>query len=524
VGELFQSYAVGRSRRAIGELMDIRPEYANIERDGLINKVNPEAVSIGDIIIVKPGERIPLDGIITEGHSSLNTSALTGESLPREVAVGDVAVSGCINQSGVLKIQVTKECHESTVAKILDLVENAGAKKARTESFITRFARYYTPIVVISALLLALVPPLLLDESFKMWVHRAFIFLVVSCPCALVISVPLSFFGGIGAASKNGILIKGSNYLEMLAKADTVVFDKTGTLTEGSFSVTDVFPASGYNKEKLLEYAALAESYSDHPISLSLLTAYAKEPDKSRVQNVRELAGLGICATIDGQTLYAGNRSLMERIAIRPPEVQETGTQIHLALNQAYMGYILISDTIRPTSKKTIERLKVCGICKTVMLTGDTNRTAQIVAEQTAIDEWYAGLLPQDKVALLEKLMNKTSKTGTVLFVGDGMNDAPALSRADAGLAMGGLGSDAAIEAADVVLMDDDPAKIPLAITIARKTLRIARQNIAFSIGVKALILLLGAFGITGMWEAVFADVGVAVIAILNASRTLRIK
>lgn len=524
VGELFQSYAVGRSRRSISELMDIRPDYANIEKEGELKQVSPEEIAVGDEIIIKAGERIPLDGVVTEGFSTLNTSALTGESLPREVAPGSSVISGCINQTGLLHVTVTKRFEESTVSKILDLVENSSSKKARTENFITRFARYYTPVVVLCAVLLALVPPLIFQGGWSDWIHRAFIFLVVSCPCALVISIPLSFFGGIGGASKCGILVKGGNYLEALARTDTVVFDKTGTLTEGVFEVSCIHPEPGWQEESLLEYAVLAESYSDHPISLSLQAAYTKPLEKNRVADTEEIAGHGVKATIDGKSVHVGNGKLMSQIRISWHECHLAGTAVHIAVDGAYAGHIIISDRIRADAKQTIQELKRQGIRKTAMLTGDVKSIAESVAKQLEIDEFHANLLPADKVVCLEQMMNEPSKKGNLLFVGDGINDAPVLARADIGVAMGGLGSDAAVEAADIVLMDDKPSKIPLAIQIARRTLTIVKQNIVFALLVKFFVLILGAFGLANMWEAVFADVGVAVIAILNASRALRIR
>lgn len=524
VGELFQSYAVGRSRRSISELMDIRPDYANVERSGALVKLDPEEAAIGDVIVVKPGERVPLDGEVIEGVSSLNTAALTGEAIPRDVAAGDVVTSGCINQSGLLRIRVTKIFSESTVSKILDLVENSSSKKARTENFITRFARYYTPIVVVCALLLALIPPLFFGENWNDWIHRAFIFLVISCPCALVISIPLSFFGGIGGASKCGILVKGGNYLEALSRADTVVFDKTGTLTEGVFAVSSVHPDEWLSEEQLLEYAALAESYSSHPISLSLRAACKSAPDQSRVTDVEEIAGRGVKAQIDGQTVYAGNGKLMQQAGADFRECHIPGTAVHVAINNSYAGHIIISDRIRPEAKEALFELKRQGVRKTVMLTGDTERVAQAVAYELGLNEYCAGLLPADKVINVERLMDDPQKRGKLVFVGDGINDAPVLSRADIGIAMGGLGSDAAVEAADIVLMDDNPSKIALAVRIARKTLSIAKQNIVFALAIKALVLILGAAGMANMWEAVFADVGVSVLAILNAARALRVK
>ncbi len=524
IGELFQSYAVGRSRRSISELMDIRPDYANVERNGEVLTVAPDEVSIGEIIYVKPGEKIPLDGTITEGKSTLNTAALTGESLPRDVKEGDSVISGCINQSGLLKICVAKEFGESTVSKILELVENSSTKKSRTENFITRFARYYTPAVVIAALLLAIIPPLFLQLAWSDWVYRALIFLVISCPCALVISVPLSFFGGIGGASRLGVLIKGGNYLEALAHADTFVFDKTGTLTEGVFEVTEIHSENGCSESDLLELAALSESYSDHPIAISLKKAYAKDIDTSRVSEIKEIAGHGISATIDGKSVSVGNEKLMNSLNLRPHTENQTGTIVYVAQNGLYCGYIIISDRVRADAKSALAQLKSAGISKTVMLTGDARAAAHTVANNLLVSEYHAELLPGDKVEQVERLLAAEDKKGSLVFVGDGINDAPVLSRADVGIAMGGLGSDAAVEAADIVLMDDKLSKLPLAVTIARKTIAIAKQNISFALAVKALVLILGACGAANMWEAVFADVGVSVIAILNAMRTLRLK
>ncbi len=523
VGELFQSYAVGRSRQSISNLMDIRPDYANIERDGGLEQVDPEEIAIGDIIVIKPGEKIPLDGTVLEGSSAVNTSALTGESLPRSVKPGDDIISGCINETGVLRVRVTKPFEESTVAKILDLVENAGSKKAKAENFITRFARYYTPAVVLCAALLAVVPPLFLHELWAVWIHRALIFLVVSCPCALVISVPLSFFGGIGGASKCGILIKGGNYLEALARTEIVVFDKTGTLTQGVFHVTAIHPEN-LPEEKLLEFAAFAENYSSHPISRSLKEAYQKEIDPARIDQVQELSGRGVQAKIDGIPVYAGNGKLMDEIGVKWHSCHHTGTIVHVAVGGAYAGHIVISDELKPDAVQAIAALKQQGVQKTVMLTGDAKEVGEAVAKQLGIDDFHAELLPGDKVEQVEKLLQKTSGQGKLAFVGDGINDAPVLSRSDLGIAMGALGSDAAIEAADIVLMDDKPSKIALAMEISKKTLRIVHQNIVFALGVKGLVLILGAIGSANMWEAVFADVGVSVIAILNASRALMIK
>lgn len=521
VGELFQSYAVGRSRQSIAALMDIRPDYANIEQDGKLVQVDPEDVAVGDTIVIKAGEKIPLDGVVLEGSSAVDTAALTGESLPRDVDTGDDVVSGCINQSGLLKVRVTKVFGESTVAKILDLVENSSSKKARAENFITRFARYYTPVVVIGAVLLAVLPPLLFGGDWSDWLQRALIFLVISCPCALVISVPLSFFGGIGGASKQGILVKGSNYLEALAKTETVVFDKTGTLTKGTFQVTAVHP-DRISEGELLELAALAESYSEHPISRSLREAYQKPVDASRVTDVEEISGHGVRAKVDGHDVYAGNGKWMDRIGASWRNCHRTGTVVHVAVDGEYAGHIVISDAVKPDAAAAIEALKREGVKKTVMLTGDVKAVGEAVAREIGIDEVHAELLPGDKVDQVERLLKNTSGKGKLAFVGDGINDAPVLSRADIGIAMGGLGSDAAIEAADIVLMDDKPSKLAVAVRISRKTLRIVRQNIVFALGIKLLFLALGAFGMANMWEAVFADVGVSVLAILNASRALR--
>ena len=521
VGELFQSYAVGRSRQSIAALMDIRPDYANIEQDGKLVQVDPEDVAVGDTIVIKAGEKIPLDGVVLEGSSAVDTAALTGESLPRDVNPGDDVVSGCINQSGLLKVRVTKVFGESTVAKILDLVENSSSKKARAENFITRFARYYTPVVVIGAVLLAVLPPLLFGGDWSDWLQRALIFLVISCPCALVISVPLSFFGGIGGASKQGILVKGSNYLEALAKTETVVFDKTGTLTKGTFQVTAVHP-DRISKGELLELAAMAESYSEHPISRSLREAYQKPVDASRVTDVEEISGHGVRAKVDGHDVYAGNGKWMDRIGASWRNCHRTGTVVHVAVDGEYAGHIVISDAVKPDAAAAIEALRREGVKKTVMLTGDVKAVGEAVAREIGIDEVHAELLPGDKVDQVERLLKNTSGKGKLAFVGDGINDAPVLSRADIGIAMGGLGSDAAIEAADIVLMDDKPSKLAVAVRISRKTLRIVRQNIVFALGIKLLFLALGAFGMANMWEAVFADVGVSVLAILNASRALR--
>ena len=521
IGELFQSYAVGKSRQSITALMDIRPDYANIERGGALEQVDPDEVAMGDIIVIKAGEKIPLDGVIIEGSSSLDTAALTGESLPREVTAGDDVISGCINQSGLLRVRVSKEFGESTVSKILDLVENSSSKKARAENFITKFARYYTPVVVIGAVLLALLPPLLLGGSWNTWIERALIFLVISCPCALVISIPLSFFGGIGGASKAGILVKGSNYLEALSETEIVVFDKTGTLTKGVFQVTAVHPDT-LPESRLLELAALAESFSDHPISRSLRQAYGKPIDSSRVSDVEELSGHGVQARVDGLLICAGNGKLMDRTGVQWHDCHLTGTVVHIAVDGCYGGHIVISDTVKPDAAGAIAALKQMGIRQTVMLTGDARAVAEQTAGQLGLDSFHAGLLPADKVARVEELLEQKSAKGKLAFVGDGINDAPVLSRADIGIAMGGLGSDAAIEAADIVLMDDQPSKIASAMRISKKTLRIVKQNIVFSLGVKGLILLLGAVGLASMQAAIFADVGVMILAVLNASRALK--
>lgn len=522
IGELFQSYAVGRSRQSIASLMDIRPDYANVEQDGKLVSVDPDEVEIGQTIVVKAGEKIPIDGVVIEGSSSLDTAALTGESVPRDVCPGSEVISGCINLSGLLRVRTTKAFGESTVSKILDLVENSSAKKAKAENFITKFARYYTPAVVIGAVALAVLLPLFTDIAWTDSVHRALIFLVISCPCALVISIPLSFFGGIGGASRQGILVKGGNYLEALAKPEIVVFDKTGTLTEGAFRVTEVLPAKGTAAE-VLEIAALAESFSKHPISASLREAYGKPLDTSRVSDVEELAGYGICAKVDGRQVLAGNHRLMERESISCPVHDTIGTVIYLAVGGSYAGCITIADEVKPDAAAAIRKLRGLGVRRTVMLTGDRRRTGEHVAQALGLDEAKCELLPADKVEAVEQLLESKSSRGVLVFVGDGVNDAPVLSRADVGVAMGGLGSDAAIEAADIVLMDDQPSKLAAAIHIAKKTLRIVKQNIAFALGIKLLVLLLGAFGKANMWEAVFADVGVAVIAILNASRMLHV-
>ena len=523
VGEWFQSYAVSKSRRSITSLMDIRPDYANIEKDGKLIQVDPEDVKIGDTIIVKPGERVPLDGKIIKGSSTLDTSALTGESMPREVESGMEVISGCINQTGILAIQTTKAFGESTVAKILDLVENASDKKGKMENFITRFARYYTPVVVFAALALAILPPLVTGQAFSIWIYRALTFLVISCPCALVISIPLSFFGGIGGASKIGVLVKGSNYLEALAYTETVVFDKTGTLTKGSFAVTEIH-ANGMEDEELLELAAYAEDYSNHPISLSIQKAYGKKIDNSRITDVQEIAGHGVQAVIDGMTVLAGNAKLMEREHISYTAPNAIGTVVYVAFDGRYAGCIVIADEVKADAPAAIKELKAAGIRRTVMLTGDADAVGQDVARRLGLDRAYTELLPADKVDRVEELLAQKSDKGMLAFVGDGINDAPVLARADVGIAMGALGSDAAIEAADVVLMTDEPSKIAAIMQIARKTIRISNENIVFALGVKFLVLILGALGRANMWAAVFADVGVSVIAILNAIRAMRVK
>ena len=530
IGELFQSYAVGKSRRNISELMDIRPDYANIEKeDGTLEQVDPDEVGIGSVIVVQPGEKVPIDGVIEEGRTSLNTSALTGESLPREAGVGDEVISGCINMSGVLKIRTTKEFGESTVSKILDMVENASSKKSRSENFISKFAKYYTPAVCYGALALAILPPLVrllflgMTPEWGDWVMRALTFLVISCPCALVISIPLSFFAGIGGASNAGVLVKGSNYLETLSETKYVVFDKTGTMTQGVFEVSGVHHSS-MDTEKLLEYAALAECHSSHPISKSLKKAYGKPLDPSRVTDVEEISGNGVTAKVDGVRVAAGNSKLMEKLGVDCMECHSVGTVVHMAVNGKYAGHILISDQIKPHAKEAIAALKKCGVKKTIMLTGDRREVARQVAEELGIDEVHSELLPGDKVAQVEKLLDEKGEKEKLAFVGDGINDAPVLSRADIGIAMGALGSDAAIEAADIVLMDDDPLKISKAIRISRKCLRIVYENIYFAIGVKVVCLILGALGIANMWAAIFADVGVMVIAVLNAIRALNVK
>lgn len=529
IGELFQSYAVGKSRRNISELMDIRPDYANIEKDGKLEQVDPDEVEIGSVIVVQPGEKVPIDGVIIEGSTTLNTSALTGESLPRNAKPGDEIISGCINMTGVLRIRTTKEFGESTVSRILELVENSSSRKSRSENFISKFARYYTPAVCYGALALALLPPIVNllflhnPAQWGQWVYRALTFLVISCPCALVISIPLSFFAGIGGASNAGVLVKGSNYLETLAQTKYVVFDKTGTLTKGVFEVAGVHHNT-MEEAKILEYAALAESFSTHPISRSLKTAYGKEIDQNRVTDVEEISGNGVTAKVDGVSVAVGNAKLMKRIGVEAVECHQVGTVIHVAIDGAYAGHILIADVPKPTSKEAIANLKKHGIKETVMLTGDIDKVAQQVAGELGVDRVYSELLPADKVTKVEELLAKKTAKEKLAFVGDGINDAPVLSRADIGIAMGALGSDAAIEAADVVLMDDDPQKIVKAIRIAKKCMRIVYENIYFAIGIKGICLILGAVGIANMWVAIFADVGVMVIAVLNAIRTLFVK
>ena len=524
VGELFQSYAVDKSRRSIADAMDIRPDYANVKRGDEVIKVDPDEVQIGDIIVIKPGERVPLDGKVIEGNSMVDTSALTGESVPREVEVGHEILSGCINVNGVITAEVTKEYGESTVSKILDLVENASSKKSQSEQFITKFARYYTPIVVIIAVFLAIIPPLVIDgATFSDWIYRALTFLVVSCPCALVVSIPLSFFGGIGGASRKGILVKGSNYLEALAEAEIIVFDKTGTLTKGVFNVQEVHP-EGVSKEELLELTAYAESYSNHPISNSLKQAYGKEIDNGRISDVEEVSGHGVFATVDGKKVSAGNIKLMKKLNIPCYEGEVVGTVVHVGIDDKYAGYIVIADEAKEDSARAIMELKEAKIKQTVMLTGDTKNVASKVAKQLGLDKVYSELLPGDKVEKVEELLAQKSAKGKLAFVGDGINDAPVLARADVGIAMGGLGSDAAIEAADIVIMTDEPSKIATAIKVSKKTLRIAHQNTVFSIGIKIIVLILSAFGIATMWAAIFADVGVTIIAVLNAFRALNVK
>ena len=524
VGELFQSYAVGKTRKSIASLMDIRPDYANVKKGDELVKVDPDEVQIGDIIVIKAGEKIPLDGKVIEGSSMIDTSALTGESVPREVEVGSDILSGCININGVITAEVTKEFGESTVSKILDLVENASSKKSNSEQFITKFARYYTPVVVIIAVFLAIIPPLVIDgATFSDWIYRALAFLVVSCPCALVISIPLSFFGGIGGASKKGVLVKGSNYLEALAETEIVVFDKTGTLTKGVFNVQEIHP-EGVSKEELLELTAHAESYSNHPISLSLKRAYSKEIDNGRISDVEEISGHGVIATVDGKKVMAGNIKLMKMMDIPYFKGELIGTIVHVAVNNKYIGYIVIADEVKEDSAQAIKELKAANIKQTVMLTGDNKSIGSKVAKELGLDKVYTELLPADKVEKLEELFSQKSKKGKLAFVGDGINDAPVLARADIGIAMGGLGSDAAIEAADVVIMTDEPSKIATAMKISKKTLKIAHQNIVFAIGIKIIVLILSAFGITTMWAAIFADVGVTIIAVLNAFRALNVK
>lgn len=526
IGELFQSYAVGKSRRNISQLMDIRPDYANIEVDGQVEQVDPDEVEIGTVILVQPGEKVPIDGVVTGGRASLNTSALTGESLPREVREGDEVISGCVNMSGVLHIRTTREFGESTVSKILELVENSSMKKSRSENFITRFARYYTPAVCYGALALALLPPIIhlilgQEPYWSLWVTRALTTLVISCPCALVISIPLSFFGGIGGASAQGILVKGSNYLEALSETKYVVCDKTGTLTKGVFEVTYLEAAAGFTEAEVLEAAACAESYSNHPISKSLREAYGQEIDRDRVSDVEEISGHGVCARVDGRMVAAGNRKLMRRLQVTPVEPAKTGTEVHVAIDGRYAGYILISDVVKPGAKEAVAGLKRAGVKEVVMLTGDSRPVAEAVAAELGVDVVKSELLPADKVAEVERLLAGKGKKEKLAFVGDGINDAPVLSRADLGIAMGAFGSDAAIEAADIVLMDDDPAKIALAMLISRKTLGIVHQNIVFALTVKFACLLLGAVGVVGMWWAIFADVGVMILAVLNATRAL---
>ncbi len=524
IGELFQSYAVNQSRKSISDLMDIRPDHAVVLRDSQEEVVDPEEVVVGEVIVVRPGEKVPLDGTIIEGNSSLDTAALTGESVPTTVTSGETILSGCINLTGVLKIRVEKEFEQSTVARILDLVENASSQKAKVENFITRFARYYTPIVVMAAAVLAVIPPLFLpDYPFAVWIYRALTFLVISCPCALVISIPLSFFGGIGAASRSGILVKGSNYLELLSNAEFAVFDKTGTLTEGVFRVSEIVP-EGMEQEDLLGIAAYAEAYSSHPIAQSILEAYGKPIDRTQIHEINEIAGRGIWANVGEIEVYAGNAKLMQDIGIEYPKEVPAGTIVYIVVDYVYAGYLLIADVVKSDAKKAIEDLKKIGIKKTVMLTGDSDLIGRRIAEKLGMDEVYTQLLPEDKVTRIERLIERKSNKGTLVFVGDGINDAPVLARADVGIAMGGLGCDAAIEAADVVIMTDEPSKLAAMIKIARKTVKICRENIVLALGIKAVVLLLGALGIADMWAAVFADVGVAVLAILNAMRTLYIK
>lgn len=523
VGELFQSIAVGKSRKSIAALMDIRPDYANVLRDGDVKTVSPEEVEIGEIIEIKPGEKIPLDAVVTKGETTVNTAALTGESVPVICRVGDAVISGSVNQNGLIEARVTSVFGESTVSKILDLVENATSKKAKSENFITRFAKYYTPCVVFAALALALIPPLFFKQPFSVWVTRALTFLVVSCPCALVVSVPLTFFCGIGGASRQGVLIKGANYLETLSKAETVVFDKTGTLTNGTFTVVAIHPQQ-ISERELLDLTATAESVSSHPIATSILKAYGEPIDKTRIGNIEELSGRGIHAVIDGKSVYVGNGVLMQSVGVDFHECKTVGTTVHIAVDGLYAGHIVIADTVKPDAKSAVEQLKASGIRKTVMLTGDSDTVGQAVAKELGIDEAYTQLMPDDKVEKTEKLLAEKNTKSTLAFVGDGINDAPVLARADVGIAMGALGSDAAIEAADVVLMDDKPAKLVTALKISRKTMRILRQNIVFALSVKAVVLLLSAFGLASMWVAVFADVGVMILAVCNAVRAMRWK
>lgn len=523
VGELFQSLAVERSRNSIADLMNMMPEYANLEEGQSLREVDPSEVEIGQIIVIKPGEKVPLDGTVLEGESSLNTMALTGEAVPRDVSSGDEVISGCVNLTGLLRLRVTRRFEDSTVSRILELVESSAANKAKTENFITRFARYYTPVVVLAALALAVIPSLLWG-GWSTWVYRALSFLVISCPCALVLSVPLSFFGGIGGASKRGILVKGATYLESLSKAEVVAFDKTGTLTKGSFSVSEIVPEPPFSKEQLLEFAALAERYSDHPIAVSLRAALPNTLEKERVGTLQNFPGRGVLAIVDGKPVLAGNQKLMSGEGISVPPIQNNNTVVYLAINQEYAGYIRLADEIKEHSAQALQRLHRVGISKTVMLTGDNPYSAQEIGSSLGIDAVYSQLLPQDKVSCLETLLNESAPNRTVVFVGDGVNDAPVLSRADVGIAMGGLGSDAAMEAADVVIMDDDPQKVATAILIAKRTMRIARQNIVFSLAIKGLVLALSMIGLSNMWEAVLADVGVSVVAILNATRTLSTK
>ena len=523
VGELFQSIAVGKSRKSIAALMDIRPDYANVLRDGDVKTVSPEEVEIGEIIEIKPGEKIPLDAVVTKGETTVNTAALTGESVPVTCRVGDAVISGSVNQNGRIEARVTSVFGESTVSKILDLVENATSKKAKSENFITRFAKYYTPCVVFAALALALIPPLLFKQPFSVWVTRALTFLVVSCPCALVVSVPLTFFCGIGGASRQGVLIKGANYLETLSKAETVVFDKTGTLTNGTFTVVAIHPQQ-ISERELLDLTATAESVSSHPIATSILKAYGEPIDKTRIGNIEELSGRGIHAVIDGKSVYVGNGVLMQSVGVDFHECKTVGTTVHIAVDGLYAGHIVIADTVKPDAKSAVEQLKASGIRKTVMLTGDSDAVGQAVAKELGMDEAYTQLMPDDKVEKTEKLLAEKNTKSTLAFVGDGINDAPVLARADVGIAMGALGSDAAIEAADVVLMDDKPAKLVTALKISRKTMRIVRQNIVFALSVKAVVLLLSAFGLASMWVAVFADVGVMILAVCNAVRAMRCK